>query len=351
MPNPTRPNVTPIWTVGNTPQRTQPTNGEQFAGFSMNQRPDPKWHNWLWGIMSDWIAWFDFITNNVANLPVSNVGHHVATATNLQGQLDQLDAVLSTLGLITETPTGVVDGTNLQFRLSQAPINASSVVAFIDGREEGFDVEYTVQQISGQWYVVFTSGDQPQDGETPNVLYMTGSSGVGVGGGVGAIANDSGGVGLFDQMVINVAKFKALKAGVNVNIVDNLDGTVSISAVGGGGGSIETHGSAAAPIQIDPTVGITPTAAAEQVWWIKPTTGLLGAQPITAMPAIAAGSFLGQRLKLKSVAVVGGAGYLSIPNGGSAGTDMDGPCDMGPYAQAIDYTWDGTNWSEDSRRV
>jgi len=51
----------PIWTVGNTPARTQPTDGEQFSGFSPNQRPSAYWHNWLWGVMSDWLAWFDYV--------------------------------------------------------------------------------------------------------------------------------------------------------------------------------------------------------------------------------------------------------------------------------------------------
>ncbi len=63
MPSPTRPAVIPIWTVGNLPARVQPTDGEQTTGFVANFRPPAKWHNWLFGEMSDWIAWLDFITN------------------------------------------------------------------------------------------------------------------------------------------------------------------------------------------------------------------------------------------------------------------------------------------------
>lgn len=344
MPTPIKPNVLPLWTQGNTAARTQPTEGEQFAGFGPNQRPDPKWHNWLWGNMSDWLAWLDYVTSSAANIVVSNIGHNVATATTLQGQLDQLDAVLSTLGLIHEIPTGVVDGTNAQFQLSQAPINVASVVAFLDGLEDSTP-EYSVQHISGQWYVVFNAGFIPAAGQTVNVVYMTGSSGVGVGGGVGAIANDAGGIGLFDQMAINVAKFKSLVAGVNTSIVDNLDGTVTISSTGGGGGSAEIHGSAASPVAIDPAVGIPATSAAEQIWWVRPNAGS-GSVPITALLAIAAGVSVGQRLIVKSVA---SANYLVIPN--LAGTDQNGNCNMGTFGQSIQYTWDGSNWSEDSRRV
>lgn len=346
MTTPIRPSVLPAWTVGNNAQRTVPTSGEQLAGFSPNQRPDPKIHNWLWGSMSDWLAWLDYITQNTSNFPVSNAGHHVAVATNLQGQLDQLDAALSSMGLLRERPTGAVDGTNNTFFLSQAPINTDSVVAFVDGLE-GDTPEYTVQNIGGQWAVVFDASFIPAVGQQPNVVYMTGSSGVGVGGGVGAIENEAGGVGLFDGMDVNVAKLKALQAGVNTTITDNGDGTITISSSGGGGGGgVETHGNAAAPQQVNPSVGITPTTAQEQVWWVKPTTGLLGAQHITATPAIAAGTVVGQKLKLKSVA---SANYLVIPN--LSGTDQNGDCPMGTFGQAIEYTWDGTNWSEDSRRV
>ncbi|CAM6004924.1 unnamed protein product [Sphagnum balticum] len=294
--------------------------------------------------MSDWIAWLNFITSNPGYFTVSNAGHNVATSTSLQGQLDELDAALSSMGLYYQIPTGTVDGTNATFYLTQAPINAQSVVAFTDGLSEK-PAEYTVEQISGQWAVVFGVGHIPAAGQTPLVLYMTGSSGVGVGGGVQAIENEAGGVGIFYENNVNIALLKSLVAGTNTSIVDNGNGTITISSTGGGGGSVEVHGSAAAPVSVVPSVGITPTSAAEQVWWITPSTGS-GAVPITASPAIAAGSSIGQRLKLKSVAA---ANYITIPNG--AGTDQDGPISMGTYGQAIDYTWDGTNWSEDSRRV
>jgi hypothetical protein len=339
-----KPSALPIWTQGNTGARTQPTDGEQFAGFVQNQRPDPTWHNWLWGIMSDWIEWFDFICDDPSNFPVSNAGHNVAISTNLQGQLDELDAVFGSFGLIV-IPTVIANGTQTNFALSQAPINTNSVVPTLDGSQSQ-PSEFTVQNISGTWYIVF--GTAPSAGQDVSGFFVTGSSGAGVGGGVGAIENAPGGVGIFWKNNINVALLKSLVAGTNVSIVDNGDGTITISSTGGGGGSIETHGTAAAPIAIDPTVGIIPTTASEQVWWVKPSTGS-GAVPITASPAIGAGTSLGQRLKLKSTAVLGGAGYLVIPN--LSGTDMNGSINMGSFAQAIDYTWDGTNWSEDSRRV
>lgn len=63
MSNPTRPGVLPIWTQGNSGVRVQPTDGEQFTGFVPNFRPPSTWHNWLFGVFSDWIEWLDFISN------------------------------------------------------------------------------------------------------------------------------------------------------------------------------------------------------------------------------------------------------------------------------------------------
>ena len=120
----------------------------------------------------------------------------------------------------------------------------------------------------------------------------------------------------------------------------------SVAAGGGGGSStIEAHGSAASPIAITPSMGISPTTANDQVWWVKPSTGT-GAVPITAASAIASGSTIGQRLTIKSPA---SANYLVIPD--AANTDLNGACDMGPFTQSIELVWNGTVWDENTRRV
>lgn len=101
MPAPTRPGVLPIWTVGNSGVRQQPTNGEQFTGFFPNFRPPAGWHNWLFGVTSDWLAWLDYSTQS--------------------------------LGAYQETPAGAVDGVNATFLLSQVPKNATSIQVYLDG--------------------------------------------------------------------------------------------------------------------------------------------------------------------------------------------------------------------------
>jgi hypothetical protein len=294
--------------------------------------------------MSDWLQWFDFIVDNPANFPVSNAGHQVATATTLQGQLDQLDAALASTGLLFQVPTGAVNGTNATFLLSEAPVNSQSVIPFVDGVSSN-PSEFIVHQVSGEWAVTFNSGSIPAVGQVVIVAFMTSSSGVGVGGGIAAIENEPGGVGLFYENNVNVALLKSLVAGTNFDIVDNGNGTLTLSASGGGGGGIETHGTGASPISITPSVGIAPTSAAEQVWWIAPSSGS-GSIPITASPAIAPGSTIGQILILKSTA---NSAFLVVPNG--SGTDMDGNCSMGTFGQTLELMWDGANWSENSRRV
>lgn len=177
------------------------------------------------------------------------------------------------------------------------------------------------------------------------------SSGGGGGGSITGGDNVGSGVGIFDDVAGSLLQFFSLVAGSGVTIAYDGVGGIVISA-SGGGSAREVHGSAVSPIAIDPTVGITPTSANDQVWWISLSSGSDGVK-ISSTPAIGPGT-IGQRLTLKSVP---SPNYLIIPSGtgsgatAGAGTDQNGDCSMGPVAQAITYSHDGTNWSEDSRRV
>jgi hypothetical protein len=231
-----------------------------------------------------------------------------------------------------EVPT-VKSSTILQL-LGQPP-NQSAISLFIDGVILPTS-QWSLSIVLGVYTITLDTALAP--GQTPYCTYFTP-----VGGMVSGANNEGSGVGIFDTIVNNILQFKSLVAGANTTITDNHDGTITIASTGGGG-SVEVHGSAASPVSINPSVGIAPTTAMEQIWWVQPTTS--GLSPITASPAIAPGSAVGQRLTLKSVA---SSNYLQIPNG--SGTDQNNLINMGPFAQTITYTWDGTNWSEDSRRV
>lgn len=167
MPSPTRPGVVPIWTVGNTPARTQPTNGEQFAGFSPNFRPPAEWHNWLFGEMSDWIAWLDFATQG--NGPVSNVGHNILTGTTVQAQFDETDAFLSSLGL--QPLTMSVTGNPLIYNVTPLPLNGSQPLIFLDGLDELPTTDFTWAVVSGVGTVTFAVA--PSGGQTPIAIGLT----------------------------------------------------------------------------------------------------------------------------------------------------------------------------------
>jgi hypothetical protein len=106
--------------------------------------------------------------------------------------------------------------------------------------------------------------------------------------------------------------------------------------------SREVHGTFAAPILINPTVGIVPSIAMDQTWYLAPTTS--GSHLITASPAIAPGTILGQRLILKGTSPTD---YLGIPD--ASGTNQNGFCNLVDN-QAIVYEWDGANWNENGRR-
>lgn len=77
----------------------------------------------------------------------------------------------------------------------------------------------------------------------------------------------------------------------------------------------------------------------DNIWFVTGTGGVT----ITANPAIAAGSFVGQRLT-----VVGrdDSNKLTIPNG--LGTSQNGDAVLGQDS-TIEYMWDGSAWREDNR--
>ena len=113
--------------------------------------------------------------------------------------------------------------------------------------------------------------------------------------------------------------------------------------VGPGSGK-EVHGTFSSPIAIDPTVGIVPSSALDQTWYVIPT--IAGAQTISASPAIAPGTVLGQTLRLKGV---DSANYLKISSASGSGTNQNGICSLTDN-QSITYEWDGSEWNENTRR-
>ncbi len=110
---------------------------------------------------------------------------------------------------------------------------------------------------------------------------------------------------------------------------------------GGGGGSPELVGSIASPEEITASTGIPFTSAKNETIIFVESDG--GSIDITASPKIAAGSFVGQKLKIRQV---GNTNLVNIDNG-------DGVFLAGTwYAQdkgSIDLWWNGGEWEEINR--
>lgn len=243
-----------------------------------------------------------------------------------------------------EVPAGVIDGVNDTFTLSAQPPNRTSVWVFLNGKIQPTSA-WSFYQTPSITQVIFTVPPPMASKVYVTFLFPLGSGGGGGGSIIGA-DNVGAGSGVYYGEASGVLEFKSLQQGTGITVVDNGLGTITISATGGGGG-IEVHGSRVSPESIDPTVGIYPTTAVDQVWWVIPS--FAGPQQITASPMIQAGTAVGQRLTLKGVSP---ANYLiteDVDDVAGSGLDQNGPCNITDQ-NAIQYQWDGTYWSENFRR-
>lgn len=285
MPAPTRPGVIPAWTVGNNAARQQPTNGEQLTGFVPSFRPPAGWHNWLFGVFSDWIDWLDYATQG--NGPVSNVGHNIMTDTTVQGQLDQADAFMSSLGLqaIALTKTSATTWT-----MAEAPVNSSGLLVFLDGLDEDPTLDFTYSVIATVPTITFAVA--PSAGQTPLCLTLT------------ADQPGTGGTAITGGYVVPVGN------------------------------------SAAAPITITAGGGVTPQAVQRGMQFVVSAGGVVA---ITANPQIAAGTKVGQELVLSGTS---DADAITLATGN--GLLLTGPITLG-NGVSISLFWNGAVWQEQDR--
>ena len=287
MPNPTRPNSYPLWTQGNNAVRQQPTNGEQFTGFTPNFRPPSGWHNWLFGIVSDWISWLDFVTTGGA-LPISNVSHNILTGTTAQAQLDETDAFLSSLGIeyLVVTPTN----NPLVFTLDQAPVNSSDLFVFSDGQLVRKTGNWSYAVIAMVPTLTFTAGNAPAPGQQLDVATLTASQ-PGAGG----------------------------------------------SAVSGGFVAV---GDAGAPVAVPAAAGVLQYNNQRTLLFTVSTGGVT---PVTSAPQVAAGTKVGQELRIVGTSDVNAITFVS-----GNGLLLNGPITMG-NGVSLDLYWNGLVWAESDR--
>lgn len=98
MPTPTKPTVYLDWTDGSPTKVTQPGPSQQASGWVAGERPPFQYMNWLFYITDQWIQWLDYYTgtiiDNASGIIASNTNHRIATGTDVQAQLDQIDNAL-----------------------------------------------------------------------------------------------------------------------------------------------------------------------------------------------------------------------------------------------------------------
>lgn len=241
----------------------------------------------------------------------------------------------------------VNSGDNQTFNLSGRAGNKNSILVFVDGGPiptSGFTL------LSGPSLDQVKLNSALPPGQDIAVFYLINPASIGLGGGGGGgggvtgASNTGSGLGIFNALAGSILEFFSLKDSATVTWVNNGDGTISASASGGGGGgSREAHGDGGRPETITPSVGVPATSANDQVWWLAPPSSS-GAVPVTSSTQIGAGSAVGQRITLKGISA---SDYYTFQDGN--GLSLNGPLNL-TNNQAITLSWDGSVWSEDSRR-
>lgn len=195
----------------------------------------------------------------------------------------------STTLYFQEIPTGTVDGSNATFSLSQTPVDPNSLILWT-----GLDtVPKTAYSLSGATITITDSDYIPQPGQTPYAYYLYLGSGGGGGGG------------------------------------------------GGGTSGYAVFGSAASPLVVDASVGVTVSSDPRQLRFLESSGG---AVTVFANPQIAAGSTIGQELVL-----CGGSDTNTLRINDGTGTSQNGSVVLTTNSR-IYYFWNGTKWDEISRR-
>jgi hypothetical protein len=169
--------------------------------------------------------------------------------------------------------------------------------------------------------------------------------GSGGGGGISGGENLDGGFGIFAGTTSGIMQFKAIVQGPGMSITSTPT-EIILEATGGGGGAPEAHGEFSAPENLDPTVGLVPSSAGDQVWFISPASGS-GAVPFSSALQIAAGSTVGQRLTVFGV-TNGTGGFFTLVDG--AGISSNGNFNM-ISGQCIVYMWNGAVWQMVSNAI
>lgn len=290
-------------------------------------------------------------------------------------QREQANSNLSSFPVINqETPSGVINGTNAAFTLSEAPIDNTSILVRLDGVTLTSGVDWSIlgQTLTlspapsiGQkidvWYIVNSSSSQnPLSGaqETPS----------GTANGVNTLFTLSGKPANQVSTMVFVDGLEVPLEGWNL-IQGLTHGSIEFNAgyipVAGqevyvfylvnpfvfgvqppptppsGAGALVANGSGISPQIITASVGIPATSDQRQLWFVASSGG---AQTVTATPQIQAGTIIGQELYLQGTSATN---YIRLQDGN--GLSINGPIDLTNNGSIL-LVWNGSVWSEITRR-
>lgn len=274
-----------------------------------------------------------------------------------------------------ERPSGLINGSNTVFALSQSAINNTSVLVRIDGVVQTQSVDYTIsgQNITmavapalGQsievYYIVNSSSSQnPLSGyqEVPsgaidgaNLIFSL----------AGHPANQISTMVFIDGLASSITEWDLVQSQGTSQIVFGAGNQPSAGQSvyvfylvnpasviiqtgggggGGGGGAFTVQGTIVSPALIAAASGVHPTSDQRQYWFVKSTGGSV---PITATPQIQPGTIIGQELYLRGVSATD---FITLANGN--GLSLNGTIELTDNG-AIVLVWDGSYWNESARR-
>lgn len=278
-----------------------------------------------------------------------------------------------------EVPTGVVNGSNNVFTLSTTPADPKSLSFLIDsGRLE--DTDFTLndkivtitnpsfipapgQSVYASYLIYGAVSNNPSSGiplaqfkqEVP-LGSVDGSNGVFT---LSSVPVDNASIDFWvDSNHLELTDFTVLGNTITITNPDFIPAIgqsvyakylyLGVLMGGGGGGGTSGYaplGSKASPIVVNAASGIASTTDPLQTWFIRSPTGI---QVVSKNPQISAGIAVGQVMKLKAVQ---SANFPVFQDGNGLSLNGMWPATGGVVDEsAIELTWDGTVWSEDSRR-
>lgn len=267
-------------------------------------------------------------------------------------------------------PAGAVDGVNQNFTLTTLPLNNNSLLVYLDD----ILLPITAWVRSG---LTITLSTAPAPGQTLWVWYVENNnhsenplSGVqeslGTGNGVqtvyplisGIPANQASLQIFVDGMIVPTTEWDFTQTPTQASVTFHAGSipaaaqdvyafylvnaeSVGVGGGGGGSGAYAAFGSQATPVTVNPGVGIGPSTDARQAYFVRSVTG---AQTVTANPQIGPGMTVGQEIALIGTSATN---YPIFSDG--TGLSLNGPVSLTNNG-AITLIWNGSTWTEQSRR-